>query len=273
MNIYFQYPYSNVIPDELDYLKEILAGVLDYFFHDDINFYITNDVNIELNTSNNIVFLTGSEKSGCLRDQNFILCFTNFYRSSSDERYVAIPLGNNKFINNLILNYCPIPFHKREYDVFFAGFIHPTRIKFAQCLERLKCKKYIHYTKANNLQNFQNSLNPSQYLDILRNSKVVMAPIGAHHCTSYRYFESIYFGNIVFTQKLEDQKIFHDLQFKNQYIIKDWESITDLTINEAIKNYDEDECVKNHKLYFSKHSVISLIINKINSQIETSNTK
>jgi hypothetical protein len=78
VNIYFQYPYSNVIPDELDYLKEILAGVLDYFFHDDINFYITNDVNIELNTSNNIVFLTGSEKSGSLRDQNFILCFTNF---------------------------------------------------------------------------------------------------------------------------------------------------------------------------------------------------
>lgn len=270
MKAHLKYDYINIVPDELDYLKQIINIVCDYYFHSNINFYITNDTDIEFNTINNIVFLTGSEKTCRLKDNNFILCFSNFFRNVEDERYIAIPLGVNKFINQIILNHSPISFCERKYDIFFAGYIHPSRLKFKSCIENLKCKKFIHYTNSNNLQKFNNNLSPNEYLEILKNSKIVMAPIGAYHISSYRYFESKYFSNIVFSEKMDNQIIFNTNQLVNQYDVDDWSKISDFNIQYAINNYDSKISRESYQSIFSKFSVSKFIINKINCQIENS---
>jgi hypothetical protein len=262
MKINFLYDFCDVVPDELDYLLEIFNLVCDYFYHDDINFYITNNSNIQLSTKNNIIFLTGCELDSKLKDDNFKLCFNNFYRNFNDSRYIPLPLGNNKFINKTLFNNKLIEFNDRQYDIFFAGFIHPSRIGFQNTIESLKCKKYIHYTRANNLQNFTNDLNPQEYLEILKNSKIVLAPSGAYHASSYRYFESLYFKNIVIFEKPKNQEIFLNKNFPNQYLIDNWNDVNDLFIKDIINKYTDDKI--SFKENFSKINIVNFIISKIN---------
>lgn len=263
MKLYFNYSFDNVVPDELDFLLDIVHQVCDYFFHDDINFYVTNDINLNPITKNNIIFLSGCEKDSKLKSNNFKLCFNNFYRDYGDKRYVAFPLGNNKFINKNLHKHDLINFSEREYDVFFAGFIHDSRIGFKNAINKLNCKKYIHYTDRNNLQEFSNNLDPEKYLHILKNSKVLLAPSGAYHSTSYRYFESLYFQNIVIFQKNKNQKLFLDNQFANQFCINDWNELCDDLIFKLINNYNQENSKQEYKNFFSKHSVVSFVINKI----------
>lgn len=262
MKINFSYDFGGVVPDELDYLLNIFNLVCDYFYQDDVNFYITNNPNIKLLTKNNIVFLTGCEVDSRLKDDNFKLCFNNFYRNFNDSRYIPLPLGNNKFINKTLINNELIKFSDREYDVFFAGFIHPSRSIFQNAIESLKCKKFTHYTGANNLQNFANDLDPQQYIEILKNSKIVLAPSGAHHASSYRYFESLYFKNIVIFEKPKDQEIYLNKTFPNHYPIDNWNDVDDSFIEGVINKYVDDQT--SFKENFSKISVINFIISKIN---------
>lgn len=262
MKVHFLYNFGEIIPDELDYLLSIFNLVCDYFYQDDINFYLTNNPNIKFSTKNNIIFLTGCEAESRLKDNNFKLCFNNFYRNFNDSRYIPFPLGNNKFINKALFDNEVISFEDREYDVFFAGFIHPSRIEFKNTIESLKCKKFIHYTGANNLQNFTNDLDPRQYLKILKKSKIVMAPAGAHHSSSYRYFESLYFKNIVFFEKPKEQEIFLSKSFPNHYLIDNWKSVDDYFIREVINKYVNDN--NSFKENFSKIAVTNFIISKIN---------
>lgn len=268
MKIHIKYHSPHVEPDEFNYLANIVTQAADFFFHDNLNFYITNDVNIDLNTENNIVFLTGCEKVSQLKNQNFKICFNNFYREYNDPRYIAFPLGNNKFINDNLYLHEVIPFREREYDIFFAGFIHPSRISFKEKIENLSCKKYLHYTDRNNLQNFDENLNPDQYLNILKNSKIVLAPKGAFHSTSYRYFESLYFQNIVIFQKSEGEEILYRDKFKNQYCIQDWSELSDNFIKQIISDFDEESAKNNYKNYFCKHAITSFTIDKINQYVK-----
>ena len=268
MKLYLKYHFTDIVPDELNYLVNIVSQVADFFFHDNINFYITNDINVNLNTENNIIFLSGCEKNSELKDQNFKLCFNNFYRNYNDKRYVPFPLGNNKFINDNLYSHEIIPFEKREYDIFFAGFIHPSRSSFKEKIEKLNCKKYLHYTHRNNLQNFNENLNPEEYLNILNNSKIVLAPKGAFHATSYRYFESLYFQNIVIFQKDKNEEILSSDKFANQYCIQDWNELSDDFIKKIILNFDEEASKNNYKNYFCKQAIITSTIDKINQYVK-----
>ena len=263
MKLHFNYAFESVVPDELDFLSNIVYQVCDYFFHDDINFYITNDINLNPSTKNNIIFLSGCEKESKLKNDNFKLCFNNFYRNYGDKRYVPLALGNNKFINKNLYKHELINFSDRQYDVFFAGFIHSSRINFKNSINKLNCKKYIHYTDRNNLQEFSKNLEPEKYLEFLKNSKIILAPSGAHHSTSYRYFESLYFQNIVIFQKNKNEEIFLGNQFSNHYCIDDWNELSDTLISKLINDYNQENGKQEYKKLFCKHSIISFVIDKI----------
>jgi hypothetical protein len=263
MKLHFNYAFESVVPDELDFLLDIVYQVCDYFFHEDINFYVTNDINLNFSTQNNIVFLSGCEQNSKLKNDNFKLCFNNFYRNYGDQRYVPFPLGNNKFINKNLYKHELISFPERQYDVFFAGFIHESRINFKNALNKLNSKKYIHYTDRNNLQEFSKNLDPEKYLEFLKNSKILLAPSGAYHSTSYRYFESLYFQNIVIFQKNKNEEFFLEGNFSNHYCINNWSDLSDSLITNLINNYDQENSKQEYKKNFSKHSIISFAINKI----------
>lgn len=268
MKLHIDYYAGYEIPDEINYLLDIINQVCDFFFHENINFYVTNNVNIKLNTTNNIVFISGCENDSKLRDNNFILCFNNFYRENGDSRYVPFPLGNNKFINKNLYTHEVIPFEERKYDIFFAGFIHESRIPFKNAIEKINCSKYIHFTSANNLQKFDNELDPNQYLNILKDSKILLAPRGAHHATSYRYFESLYFQNIVIFEKNENEEIYLNKNLPNQYKINSWENLSSSFIEDIIKKYDSKENKNNYKNLFCKRAVVSSVIDKINLYVK-----
>lgn len=267
MKLHLIYPHNQVIPDELEYLFDVVKQVADYFFHENINFYITNNPDLKLQTENNIIFLSGQEKTSILSSNNFKLCFNNFYRYNEDKRYVPFPLGNNKFINLNIFKHEPIDFWKREFDVFFAGFIHESRLIFKNAIEKLNCKKYIHYTSRNNIQNFSEDLNPDQYINILKNSKIVLAPRGAYHCTSYRYFESFYFQNILIYEKSHNEEIYLLDNFTNKFCINDWNNLNEDMIKSLIKDFDAEKQKKEYQDKISKHSIIDFVIKKIKSSL------
>lgn len=264
---------SKVEPDELSYLFDILNPIMDYFKHDDINFIVTRNTTNKFPEGNNIIFLTGNESECKLRDNNFKLCFSNFFQNSSDSRFLPLPLGVNKFLNSYKMQYVEnIPINDRIYDIFFAGFIHPTRREFKNIVDNLSSKKYLFFTDRNNLQTFENALSPVDYVDILRNSKIVLAPKGAHHITSYRYFESIYFANIVFYENDANQTTYFEKNNPLAIPINSWSDLTDTFISEAIDSYENrySDFITFYKEELSNSSIVKKIIKEVNNAINFS---
>jgi len=238
VTITIDYPYSQIIPDELEYLKFLVHKVSNNFLENEINFYITNNRHITFKTKNNVVFLSGNENNCILEDNNFILCFNNFYRKILDARYHPFPLGTNKFIFEIRKKYKPVEFDKRKYDIFFAGCIHPSRQQFKSQIQLLKCEKYLHFSSKNNLQSFENDLSPDEYLQIAFNSKIICAPRGAHHISTYRYFESILSKSISIIDYNDDENIYFEEKNPLCIKIKNWIELNDDMISNLINDYN-----------------------------------
>ena len=257
---------GTIIPDEMDYLLEIVELVADYFLHSEYNFYITNKTDFQPTTKNNIIFLSGSEARTKLDTNNFLLCFSNFLINCDDKRYLPIPLGLNKFINKSIKNVIDIiPFSERKYDCFFAGFIHSSRYDFFNAIKKLSGNNYFHFATGNNLQSFDQDLSPQDYLNIATNSKIMLCPAGSIHNTSYRYFESLYCKNITIYPKNDFCSIFFEKQNPLAYEINSWNDINDDLIHSLIQQYKNKE--KDFENYFknttSKIGVVQFIIKSI----------
>lgn len=257
---------GTIVPDEMDYLLEIVELVADYFSHSKYNFYITNKTNFRPETENNIVFLSGSEARTQLDTNNFLLCFSNFLLNSNDKRYLPFPLGLNKFINKTIKNGINlIPFAERKYDCFFAGYIHPSRFEFLNAIKKLNGNNYFHFSTGNNLQTFEQDLKPEDYLNIAANSKIMLCPAGGLHTTSYRYFESLYCKNIAIYPKNEAHSIFFEKQNPLAFAINSWSAINDDLIKSLIEEYGNRE--RHLEIYFkhitSKIGVAQFIIKSI----------
>lgn len=233
---------GSVVPDEMDYLLEIVEIVSDYFSHSNYNFYVTNKTDFCPQTENNIIFLSGSESRTKLNTNNFTLCFSNFLINSSDERYLPFPLGLNKFINKKIKNGTNnIKFSERKYDCFFAGFIHPSRYEFADSIKKLKGNNYFYFATGNNLQSFEKDMSPDQYLEIASNSKIMLCPAGGIHTSSYRYFESLYCKNIAIYPKNSNHSIFLEHHNPVGYAISSWKEINDDLVTSLINTYENKE--------------------------------
>jgi len=270
-NYYADYLGSGSIePDEINYILDIINEVSDFFFHKDINFYLTNDPSSVFETENNIVFLS-NESSNRLNSNNFALCFSNFFRNQQDKRYKQFPLGLNKFINkNLKSGLNLKPFTERKYDCFFAGFIHPSRSEFQNSIYNLICdKNFFHFASGNNLQTFENNLNPVQYSETASDSKVMLCPAGGIHSTSYRYFESVYYKNIPIYIERENQKMFFEECNPISVCLKSWKDLSQNVIDDAIGNFLQKE--KDFEDFFqnkmSKKAICSYIINEIKQSL------
>jgi hypothetical protein len=259
---------GSIIPDEMDYLLEIVEFVADYFSHSKYNFYITNKTDFQPETQNNIIFLSGSEARTQLGTDNFLLCFSNFLINSPDKRYLPFPLGLNKFINKTLKKGLDlIPFNEREYDCFFAGFIHPSRFEFVNALKKLNGNNYFHFTTGNNLQSFEQDLTPEDYLNIAVNSKIMLCPAGGLHTTSYRYFESLYCKNIAIYPKNDYHSLFFEKQNPLAYSINSWNDINDELVTNLINDYNNRERYLENffKNISSKYGVAQFVIKSIES--------
>lgn len=258
---------GSIEPDEINYIIDIISNVSDYFFHKNINFYLTNDPNSRFETQNNIVFLS-NESTNKLNSDDFLLCFSNFFRTAADERYKQFPLGLNKFINKTLKLGTEIKkFSDRKYKCFFAGFIHPSRHEFKRSIDKLcKSDNFFHFASGNNLQTFENNLNPEEYSKIACDSKIMLCPAGGIHSTSYRYFESIYYKNIPIFVGREFQKMFFEEENPVAININSWNDLNQDLIEEAICKFPEKE--KDFEEFFrnkmSKIGVTRYIINEIN---------
>jgi len=257
---------GTIIPDEIDYLLEIVELVTDYFSHSKYNFYLTNKTDFQPETENNIIFLSGSEHRTKLDTDNFLLCFSNFLINSNDKRYLPFPLGLNKFINKSIKNGINLPpFNERKYDCFFAGFIHPSRHEFFNAIKKLDGNNYFYFATSNNLQSFDQDLSPEDYLDIAKNSKIMLCPAGGLHNSSYRYFESLYCKNIAIYPKNDAHSIFFEKQNPLAFAINSWNDINNDLIKSLIEEYSNRE--KHLEIYFkyitSKIGVAQFIIKAI----------
>lgn len=135
-------------------------------------------------------------------------------------------------------------------------------------LNKLNCKKFMHISTGNNLQSFENDINPKKYIDIATNSKIMLAPLGRIHQTSYRYFESIFFKTIVVCTK-SDNKIFFENENPFCHILNDWSQLNDKLIIDLIDSYEERE--KNFDSFFNKRgsilSTVNYLIKEINKEL------
>ena len=261
---------GSIEPDEINYMIDIIANVSDYFFHKNINFYLTNDPNHNFETENNIVFFS-NEATNQLNCNNFLLSFSNFFRSSNDQRYKEFPLGLNKFVNKTLkTGICTKNFADRKYECFFAGFIHPSRQEFRESIEKLpKEKNFFHFASGNNLQTFENNLNPETYSQTACDSKIMLCPAGGIHSTSYRYFESIYYKNIPIYVGRENQKMFLEQENPIAIALASWNDLNQEIVEEAIYKFSQKE--KAFEDFFqkkiSKNGICSYIINEINRSL------
>lgn len=126
----------------------------------------------------------------------------------------------------------------------------------------------MHISTGNNLQSFENDINPKKYIDIATNSKIMLAPLGRIHQTSYRYFESIFFKTIVVCTK-SDNKIFFENENPFCHILNDWSQLNDKLIIDLIDSYEERE--KNFDSFFNKRgsilSTVNYLIKEINKEL------
>lgn len=257
---------GSIEPDEINYIIDIIGNVSDYFFHKNINFYLTNDPNSRFETENNVVFLS-NESTNRLNCDNFLLSFCNFFRTSEDQRYKQFPLGLNKFINKKLKSGIEVKkFSDRKYQCFFAGFIHPSRYEFKRSIEKLpKENNFFHFASGNNLQTFENNLNPETYSETACNSKIMLCPVGGIHLASYRYFESIYYKNIPIYVRIENQKAFFEDENPIAIKLNNWNDLNQELIDEAIYKFSEKE--KAFEEFFrnkmSKVAITEYIINEI----------
>jgi hypothetical protein len=259
-----------IIPDEMDYLLEIVELVADYFSNSKYNFYITNRIDFHPETENNIIFSSACEAYSKLHTDNFLLCFSNFLTNSTDTRYLPFPLGVNKFINKLIKKeVTEIPFSQRQYDCFFAGYIHPSRYEFLNSLKKLTGNNYFYFATGNNLQSFERDLSPEDYFNIARNSKIMLCPAGGLHTSSYRYFESLYCKNIAIYPKNKNHSIFFEEENPLAFCVNSWNDLNDNLVSSLINTYTDKE--KYFDTYFKnttcKLAVAQSIIKSIENKI------
>lgn len=239
MNILNFYPHysSGVEPDELTWILAIANNVGEKLKNYDANLVITNNFNINLPKDKKNFVILSNEHRGELSDKNFEKCFLTFHYNFN-EKYLPFPLGLNKFVfKEFLKNSTKINFFDREYDVFFAGYSRPNREQMLFNAHKLKCKKFIYTSTINNLQNFDNDLNPEQYISIAKNSKIILAPPGSMHPSTYRYFESIFTESLVICVKNTEQIFYED---ENPLTIKleNWDELTDTLVNNKILEYN-----------------------------------
>jgi len=188
-----------------------------------------------------------------------------FYQSENcdNKKIFEINIGYNSSGDNKIIFDNTKSMDSRENDVFFSGKIGG-RNNFQQ-ITKLKNPKY----KINITPSFRGGYNINEYVNILSNSKICLAPNGVSPQT-FRYSEAFASGCIVITNVK-----FNTWYGKHSpaYVVNDWSEVTEEYIQEILNSDLEEERKKSieyYEKYLSPHAnaeyILKVITNKYHAQ-------
>lgn len=254
--------YGFDIINESSFLEEIfinLKVVLSNFKNYD--FYIfsshnTNHLPCSLLKNGNKILIYLSEEQNQPLPQLVIDNYKFIFKSHLDKNInphnnlYFLPLGYTKYIPKLPIK----KITDRKYNIFFSGNLNNNRIEFYNEVTKdyYKDNNYINFTDG-----FQKGLSPSEYADILYDSKIVLSPKGFTTPECFRTYEALRAGCIVITTKLYDEPIINNspiIQIDNWGMLKD---IIDSVLINDLNNIE----------YFSGSSVANYITNIINHKL------
>ena len=152
-------------------------------------------LNIVVNTSRE----THDPPEEILRDDVFLI-FQHYYMCDTwdlpwhNPWVCPMPLG--PFVDTTNIDHIK-PMPERKYDFSFIGQIPHTGTRdcFKRNLDNLmrdtgdKFKYFVEYTDG-----YSKGLGPSEYLELLGDSRIVLCPAGAHTVETFRMFEAILMG-------------------------------------------------------------------------------
>lgn len=277
-----QYFYENDPPDEKSYKESIIKILYDYFYDRDYTFILTNKTNYLPEYGNNvIVFLSGNEKSIIPEYFNKVkFIFTDFYIPNMPDNVHPILLGNNirtsggDFYKYLTNNK---KISERQIDICFIGAIHRPGSERDIVKNKLKNFKDIKvygkfYDNFFYEQRTRESIQKENenYFNILKNTKINICTGGNHSFMkidkyfagweSYRFLESMHFGNIILTTI--DWADYY--KSPNVFTIDSWSNLSEEYIKNILsKNLNEIQ-LKSYDFYkknISKYAIIQKIIN------------
>lgn len=148
--------------------------------------------------------------------------FANYYWD--EEGVNSIPLGYFKHHDD---NYIPVK--ERLHDIHFVACLNKHRVAVASALTKIpkwlivfglhvnrpKMIKYLNdiakLLPGNSIQfntDFNAGLNSQTYCNTLRNTKIVFAPRGWINTETFRLYEAMKYGCVVFCEKLPDREYY-----------------------------------------------------------------
>lgn len=147
---------------------------------------------------------------------------------SSSANVFPLPLGYVKDVPELPVK----PVNERRYNVFFRGNLNVNRLPFYKSFsllryllpdgmkgerfvkdQLLKVKSDFSSYFPQSIIRFNNSfksgLTPTQYSEVLSESKVVLCPAGFSSAECFRHYESMRAGCVIVSEKLPDNELYN----------------------------------------------------------------
>jgi hypothetical protein len=246
--------------DESHYLKQVLEKLREEMRGDfeNFRFYIfsSREINDNLPFSaylpenNKILIYTSDENSRY--PQVLSPCYHSIFKSYlpyeiSRSNIHSFPVG----LVNDVPQLTPTPISQRPIDVFFRGQLTSNRIPLYRALigkpkreitltEKIKfklLKEFLRITNKDFTKNlnspftpfktdinfnykFKSGLTPTEYGQILNQSKVVLCPKGWKSSETFRHLEAARAGSIVITEELPQTRLYQSSPFLT---VKTWE--------------------------------------------------
>lgn len=192
--------------------------------------------------------------------EHFDLIFRFYQPENCDHKKIfEINIGYNSTGNNRINFNSNIPMSERKNDVFFSGKLGG-RNNFSQ-VTKLRNPKY----NINITNRFRGGYDINEYVNILSNSKICLAPNG-YSPQTFRYSEAFASGCIVITNVKFDSWYG---RHSPAYIVNDWSELTEDYIQKILDSDLEKERKKSieyYEKYLSPEANARYILNVINNK-------
>ena len=147
--------------------------------------------------------------------------------ASSSPNVFPLPLGYVKDVPELPVK----PVNERKYNVFFRGNLNVNRLPFYKSFSFLRYlpdgmrgerflrdqlvkvkNDYSNYFPQSIIcfnNSFKSGLTPSEYSEILSDSKVVLCPAGFSSSECFRHYEAMRAGCVIVSEKLPDNELYN----------------------------------------------------------------
>lgn len=253
-NIHYEtrsrYPFEEL--NESEFIEKIFRYLVQDFQSgfSEYDFYIfsNHDINIipESSTFSNgrkKVLLYFSEERGedpvHLSEKYHAIFKSYIPEVSSSANVFPLALGYVKGVEELPIK----PIRDRKYNVFFRGNLNESRLPFYKSFsilsrllpDTLKGKRFLikylvkwksdysHYFP-NSIIYFNNSFKsgftPSEYAEVLTDSKIVLCPAGFSSSECFRHYEAMRAGCVIVSERLPDNELYADSPIIQ---ISDWQ--------------------------------------------------